>query len=114
MKKLLIAGACAAGFMCAGPLSAQGQCVRFSPELPCSTLSISRTAARPAPKRAPPQTGAVPITGPRPTEQTNTPTDCGIVRQVDPTFHSAMPIVTPDQSTVRSVIKAIPTPACKQ
>jgi hypothetical protein len=40
--------------------------------------------------------------------------DCGIARQPDPNYRSAMPKIVPDQSTKRSVIKTIPTPACKQ
>jgi hypothetical protein len=39
------------------------------------------------------------------------PTDCGMVRRVDPNFKSAMPVVTPDPKLALP-IKVVAVPSC--
>jgi hypothetical protein len=43
--------------------------------------------------------------------QSSQPTDCKMVRPIDPTFASNMPVQTPDP-TLRFPIKTVPVPSC--
>lgn len=98
------------------PANAHGQCLSFSRDVACAAkpsiranfgvtktkppvsvptpAELARQAA--ATKHAPREAGAI---------------DCQMVRKVDPSFHSNMPVVTPDPN-VNFVITVVPVPSC--
>jgi hypothetical protein len=113
MPRVAVFGAGVTLVVLAASSAADAQCVTFSPALACSKLVLSKPFV-PAAAVEPPVQPFVVSAAPTVVSSQSMPMDCGIARQPDPNYRSAMPKIVPDQSTKRSVIKTIPTPACKQ
>lgn len=102
------------GVVLGSDLAAAPQCVSFSKDIPCVSKSgaIDRIDFRVS-KQAPDTPTTKPaVVRANDVEKHQQAIDCAMVKKVDPTFDSAMPVVKPDP-TVRHSIREIPVPPCK-
>lgn len=109
--------AIAAGLVLAvSPTTARAQCLSFSSDVACAARPSIR-ANFGVPKDESRTSTPIPAPG---TRRAATPKvalregdaiDCKMTRRVDPSFHSNMPVVTPDPN-VNFVITVVPVPAC--
>lgn len=99
------------------PTAVEAQCLSFSKDVACTAKPSIRPnfgvpkdesrASTPTPAPGA-RRAAMPGVTPREADAI----DCQMTRRVDPSFHSNMPVVTPDPN-VNFVIKVVPVPACK-
>ena len=111
MLKVAVPGLAALLMVLAGGADASAQCVTLSPTLRCSKISISKPLV-PAPVVDDKRQMAI-VAPPADPATDSVPTDCGIAREVNPSYRSDMPKIVPGHSRVRSVIRTMPTPVCK-
>lgn len=100
------------GFVALGaPLKAHGDCAPFSPDGPACVTAKSKVQADVAKLAAANAQAQKWLADAQRAMAASVPTDCKMVKPVDPRFVSKMPVQTPDPN-LRLPIQMVPVPSC--
>jgi hypothetical protein len=94
------------------PLAAHADCALFSPDGPaCATPKAKMQADFAKLATAQEQAQKTPAEAQRAMATPSVPTDCKMIKRVDPQFVSKMPVQTPDPN-VKLPIQSVSVPSC--